>query len=595
MTPPDYPGKPDGSVEQVFGKNCPEDIPANTFEVGLILGGTVSAGAYTAGALDFLFEALEEWEKAKGEEDESNRRNGTATIKVPRHKVVIRVIAGTSGGGVNAIITARALRSRFPHVSILQPPQEREATGSQNPYYDVWVNRIDIKGLLKVSDLESGEIPSLLCSKLLDDIGEQVVRFGDDRGPARDYVTNPLPVILTYTNLGGVPYKQDFQAATPRPEYFVDHADFIRFACEVPAGTPHVQTIPPDAWRVGDAYGGHKVAWPAMVPYALGTAAFPFGLAPREIARSAEDYRYRWGWTESAAYVSKPEWLIPDWSRLVPAGPSALDKYAFWAVDGGCTDNEPIELARTWLAGPGKQNARGGIEAKRAIILIDPFTDPPEDPPKSKPGLLGILFPLLSSLIGQCRYSTADMSLFFARDVFSRYLMTAIRTNPDHPAGERLAGGEAIAGSRLNAFLGFMSRSYREHDYLLGRRNCQAFLSWEFSVPDGNPVFVRSSLPDLVPPRNGQASNERPLIPLLGLARQEQKEPEWPRGCFDPDELDAHLHVRVGGLLKALAGRLTKNPILRWGLAAVLGLVKPCAVAFVKGPIRKAISQSPSL
>jgi predicted patatin/cPLA2 family phospholipase len=35
------------------------DPPPGTFELGLVLGGTVSAGAYTAGALDFLLQALE--------------------------------------------------------------------------------------------------------------------------------------------------------------------------------------------------------------------------------------------------------------------------------------------------------------------------------------------------------------------------------------------------------------------------------------------------------------------------------------------------------------------------------------------------------
>ncbi len=35
--------------------------PPNTFELALVLGGTVSAGAYTAGALDFLIEALDSW------------------------------------------------------------------------------------------------------------------------------------------------------------------------------------------------------------------------------------------------------------------------------------------------------------------------------------------------------------------------------------------------------------------------------------------------------------------------------------------------------------------------------------------------------
>ena len=42
--------------------------PADTFEIGLVMGGAVSAGAYTAGVLDFLFETLDAWEAAKKQE-----------------------------------------------------------------------------------------------------------------------------------------------------------------------------------------------------------------------------------------------------------------------------------------------------------------------------------------------------------------------------------------------------------------------------------------------------------------------------------------------------------------------------------------------
>ncbi|MBN36086.1 MAG: hypothetical protein CMM46_15185 [Rhodospirillaceae bacterium] len=37
------------------------------FSIGLILGETVSAGAYTAGVLDFLIEALDEWHRLKAD------------------------------------------------------------------------------------------------------------------------------------------------------------------------------------------------------------------------------------------------------------------------------------------------------------------------------------------------------------------------------------------------------------------------------------------------------------------------------------------------------------------------------------------------
>ena len=40
-------------------------VPDGTFEFALVLGGTVSAGAYTAGAVDFLIEALDCFTAAK--------------------------------------------------------------------------------------------------------------------------------------------------------------------------------------------------------------------------------------------------------------------------------------------------------------------------------------------------------------------------------------------------------------------------------------------------------------------------------------------------------------------------------------------------
>ncbi len=78
-------------------------VPPRTFELALVLGGTVSAGAYTAGALDFLIEALDSWTQLR---DANN-------AAVPRHNVVLRVITGTSGGGVCAAIAGRALAYRI--------------------------------------------------------------------------------------------------------------------------------------------------------------------------------------------------------------------------------------------------------------------------------------------------------------------------------------------------------------------------------------------------------------------------------------------------------------------------------------------------
>lgn len=75
----------------------------DTFEFGLVLGGTVSAAAYTAGVLDFLIEALDAWTLAKQAGDSL----------APHHNVVIRIATGTSGGALTSVLLARTIGSAF--------------------------------------------------------------------------------------------------------------------------------------------------------------------------------------------------------------------------------------------------------------------------------------------------------------------------------------------------------------------------------------------------------------------------------------------------------------------------------------------------
>src|SRR6266702_7100898 len=123
-------------IERWFLSNPP--VPPQTFELALVLGGTVSAGAYTAGALDFLIEALDCWEAARASGDPL----------VPRHRVVLRVITGASGGGVNAAIAARALNFDFPHIA---QGMAVDPNGSSNPFYDTWIRDLTLARFLETS------------------------------------------------------------------------------------------------------------------------------------------------------------------------------------------------------------------------------------------------------------------------------------------------------------------------------------------------------------------------------------------------------------------------------------------------------------
>ncbi len=89
-----------------------DDPPPGTFEIGLVLAGAVSAGAYTAGVLDFLYEALDTWHRAKLADLEAGRSGDDRTV--PDHKVRLHIVTGASAGGMNGAISAVALRYDYP-------------------------------------------------------------------------------------------------------------------------------------------------------------------------------------------------------------------------------------------------------------------------------------------------------------------------------------------------------------------------------------------------------------------------------------------------------------------------------------------------
>ena len=70
-----------------------------TFTIGITMAGAVSAGAYTAGVLDYLFRAL----------DHHAARLAAGGPGAPQHRVVLKVMSGASAGGVCSGLAIAAL------------------------------------------------------------------------------------------------------------------------------------------------------------------------------------------------------------------------------------------------------------------------------------------------------------------------------------------------------------------------------------------------------------------------------------------------------------------------------------------------------
>lgn len=518
----------------------------------------MSAGGYTAGVLDFLFEALDAWEAAK-------KNGGTAAdgsmlkpSEVANHNVKIRVIAGTSGGALNGLIAARVLRYQYPAApgtgNIYNPSVHGVAPYSKNPFYNTWVNALDIKGFLATTDLSNGApVASILNAKPLEQAAGKVLGYS---GPsaARGYVSDWLQVLLTYSNVPGVPYRQSFVGNAASWEYFTRHADFVRYAVSYsnaqnpPKWTADATVLPPAA------------SWSQYLNNFLGTAAFPVGLPARVVARPATDYRYRFVMVPGANGMTQAAWLAPEWQLLLGGTPPA--SYTFPSADGGCTNNQPVELARQLLVGTCAVLKHTSTEANRAIILVDPFTETPDMGAIPKPGqaipLLSLLPRLVSMLVQSNRFSSSDSALFLNNSVYSHFLIA--------PRKKNLTGSEALASTSLAAFLGFMAKAFRHHDYMLGRRNCQQFLRDVFALDKTNPIFTGNTS------QIGQTpTGELPIIPLFASANTVQPDPAWPVGQCEPELLRGDIKSRVSALLSSLSGRLTSS----WLVKFVVMLLRP--------------------
>lgn len=523
-----------------------DPAPRGTFEMGLVLGGTVSAGAYTAGVLDFLLEALDAW----GEE---LKLRPTPT---PDWNVSIRAISGTSGGGVLAAMFAKALSWKFDPVRASDPPE----AGLRNPFYDVWVERLDVDKMLETSDIVSGQpLRSVLNAKCLEEAAAFVAAYPENLGvqpAARDFVPEPIPIYLTLTDLRGLPCRVGFQGKLG--QNYTEHAEYAKVCVYTRGGNANLR---PDAYGVSKNPGQTGfVGWGDVTRYALGTSAFPIGFPPRDLSLPAQHLRLRPivvvpPAPPAAASPAGPVVMGRPiyWDALADAKGNVPDDFRFAAVDGGVLDNEPIELCRGELAGMAGRNERRGHLARRAVILIDPFFDPPDLGTAELPSVFKEIGELAGTWKSQARYDSQDLQLAVDEDCYSRFMITAKRDGAE-------PGGKSIATACLSAFGGFLCREFRRHDYFLGRRNCREFLLKDLLIPVANDDLFgpwKAKTPDFSQfvVKDALGRDCLRLIPLYGRCQEEEVVPGYPVGSFNPrarpfrDAVERRLSATVGSLI----------------------------------------------
>ncbi len=214
----------------------------NVYEIGLAMAGAISAGAYSAGVVDFLFQALHEWELAKRDDPS----------KVPNHSVCIRAAAGASAGSITAALAAVAVAGG------LRPQKVADFKDGEQPYqcvlpalYKAWVTLPDMASpnsnpndLLANNDLKDGASPqSILNAGILTALTGEALGLpeppeGSELPPAfggapLPYLAERLHIYLTLSNMRGVPYFVGFEGGGEiRGHYMMCHGDRAHYILE---------------------------------------------------------------------------------------------------------------------------------------------------------------------------------------------------------------------------------------------------------------------------------------------------------------------------------------------------------------------------
>jgi hypothetical protein len=549
------------------------------FRIGINMAGAISAGAYTAGVLDFLTEALDAWSRAKAEGAE-----------VPQHDVTIEVFSGASAGGMCAAISAVLLQDEFEHVS------DATKQGTSNRFYECWVNKIDIRDLLDTRDLKRpGPMVSLLDSTIIDEIAKYSLTRCDAPASPRPYVSPDLTLFLSLTNLRGVLYSLNGVSPGGVEETTSFFGDRMRF-----------QTVRADSTRpLGEAAYAVDLRTPqcdmdVLANAAMASGAFPIFLAPRVLSRRHSDYTPPL-WEQRGPGVGEEAPVSPSFP------PGLEDPFETLNIDGGVTNNDPFNYAHDYLAAldPARQDRqleRDPCKADRAVVSIAPFPTTQSyavdyDTQKNS-SVLRALGRMFQALVSQSRFYGESLSHLMRGTTFSHFVVAPsdqeLVEEQKHAATHHSPIPKALQCATVGAFGGFFERGFRAHDFMLGRRNCQKFLLDHFIFPAQNVVMkealdamdaeVRARVvaqyrretpkgPGGVPmdyAGDANAASERVWLPVVPLCTPELRAPIAPVPRFkmkaeDLDEVVRLMAVRFEAVAQRMI-RTIHHRALRWSL-----------------------------
>lgn len=569
----------------------------NVFHLGLCMAGSVSAGAYTAGVIDYLHEALENWQKEKDKDKPS----------VPDHDVVIDLLGGASGGGITAALAFFGLRNHVPHASLEPDGKNFRIDEDRNIYWRTWVEmtRTDVLNeLLSEDDIREGFIPSLLNAGFVDDVAEtfkNYIQNNDPKPTVPTFLNAEAELFLTLFNITGIKYKLRSKSPATTEQFISEHRDIAHFRWS---------DVYENDGRMEISSRNQKNLKP-LLDSAKATGAFPVGLKARIVEREA---KYIW----NNPYFRKNGKFDQESINLGDGISRENHIYRTVNGDGGTANNEPIELCKELLLNirikhykdiqadvdlDNSNDAEKTLQKRKltdsSVILIDPFPSLDYDikvPDDRSANLLDYIPKFISALNSQL--------IFDAKDAFEAYDINNYGLHIIAPSKDGVAKPDhAIACGSLGGFGGFFKKEFRIHDFFLGRHNCQSFLRKYFVVdlnePDSSENYkcVKSVIrayenrPDSIAKYSYTDEQGRTLVPIIpdvtikepirlemtqnadGTKTIRYRDPE-PLPLYKLDKLDEKFFADYRDLLKSRIRKIINSLIDgRWPIDVAINAV----------------------
>lgn len=579
-----------------------------TFHIGLTMGGAVSAGAYTGGVMDYLFEILDKWDKAKKRD-----LPGIDYDLVPEHNVVIDVMGGTSAGGMATVMSALyAINNNIKPVTDKEVDNVGKKHG--NIFYDSWVNLAETTNstttdqLLELDDLDDGKLKSLLNSKFLDIIAKNAFQIEGE--PTKDpianlpsYISKDLEMLISHTMLRGIPLEVAFRnAGQSKPTPGSNHASYEHFLFSHFKLNMSQDEKDKELYLWLNPY--NEKAKAHLKKAAVATGAFPIGLKFREFDKESfsQEYLKTIICRLADGNMGDPDPSLKgkvNWEEGLLK--SIITDYKSIAIDGGAINNEPYDQVLSILR-QGKSETRtvNNQFCNFGIILIDPFPDSPElvDKGYTQPEeLFDVAKNILATLWDQSKVKRKEFSGQFNNSHIFRGSIFPRKYENDKPISKPLASGS------LKAFGGLLNINFRHHDFYLGRNNARNFVRAFFSMPyfglgnEKNHPIHQSWSPEMVKQflvtLNGK--DYLPVIPDMNLlldgthpTREEARKysvPEMPKMAEqDIERLRPKIKLRTSKIIDILTAKLPKSSDARfWQFGKkIKGLLKKMCINNIK-------------